>query len=176
MIIKGGFLERYLQNKILRPLRLNTILKIIRKLPIKNIVDIGCMDDYVLKRLPKKIDYIGFDEEPLCRNEKIIKARVEEKVLKRKFDLVLCTEVLEHLEDPIKGINLIKSLSKKFILISVPNEPFFSLFRFFIPAREHLWTIFPQALKPHFGKPVLEKKACFNRTYIALWDKTKLAK
>lgn len=173
MAAKGNIFERFLQNKILRPVRLNAVLRILNKLPGGKILDIGCMDDYLLKRLPKKFDYTGFDEEPLCENKKIIKGKVEDYLENKKYDIVLCTEVLEHLDDPVDVIKKIKRLSKRFVLISVPNEPFFSVMRFFIPAKEHLWTIYPWALEKHLGKPILEKKVCFQRTYVGLWDMKK---
>ena len=171
MAIKGRVLERFLQNKILRPVRLRAILNIINKLPSGSILDIGCMDDYLLKRLPERFDYQGIDGNPLCKNEKIKKIKVEQLEKNKKYDIVIATEVLEHLDNPVEAINKIKNFAKKYILISVPNEPFFSLFRFFLPAREHLWTIFPSALKKHLGTPLMEKTACFKRSYIALWKK-----
>jgi 2-polyprenyl-3-methyl-5-hydroxy-6-metoxy-1,4-benzoquinol methylase len=174
MATKGGRFERFIQNKMLRPIRLKAIINIIKKLPVKTILDVGCMDDYILKRLPEKFDYYGIDDEPLCENSRIKKIGIENLDKKKKYDLVLATEVLEHIDNPIEGIKTLKSLSNRFILISVPNEPFFSLFRLFRPAKEHLWTIYPQALKKHLGMPILEKKACFHRTYIALWDMKRL--
>lgn len=39
------------------------------------------------------------------------------------FDLVIASEVLEHLDEPEKAISEIFRISKKYILISVPNEP-----------------------------------------------------
>lgn len=164
-----GRFDHFLQDRILRKIRLNAVLKILIKLPGKTILDLGCMDDYLLKKLPPGFEYTGIDENPLCDNEKIKKIRVED-IKTKKFDIVIATEVLEHLDNPVDLIKKLKTLSKRFILISVPNEPFFSLARLFWPAREHLWTIYPWALEKHLGKPILKKKACFNRTYIALWD------
>ena len=43
------------------------------------------------------------------------------------FDLIICTEVLEHLEKPHKALSEIKRVAKKNIILSVPNEPFFIL-------------------------------------------------
>lgn len=43
------------------------------------------------------------------------------------FDMVMATEVLEHLEDPRKGLKELKRVSRQYILLSVPNEPFFIL-------------------------------------------------
>lgn len=170
MATKGNKFERLIQNQFLRPIRLNAILKILEKLPPGSILDLGCMDNYLLKRLPGKFDYLGIDNAPLTKNPKIIKGDIEKLSTNKEFDIVICTEVLEHLNDPVGAINKLKNLSKRFILISVPNEPFFSLFRFFMPAREHLWTIYPWTLERHLGEPIIKKTACFRRTYIALWD------
>ena len=165
-----GKIDTFIQTRILRKIRLKAILKILKKLPPGTILDIGCMDDYLLRKLPEKFEYTGLDENPLCDNSRIIKTTVENYQKNKKYDIVLATEVLEHLDNPIEAIQKLKSMSKRFVLISVPNEPFFSLFRFFMPAREHLWTIYPWALEKHLGKPALVKKACFGRTHIALWD------
>jgi 2-polyprenyl-3-methyl-5-hydroxy-6-metoxy-1,4-benzoquinol methylase len=40
-----------------------------------------------------------------------------------EFDLVVCTEVLEHLPDPVAGLHELTRISRKFILVSVPQEP-----------------------------------------------------
>ncbi len=166
-----GKFDTFIQVKILRPIRMKAILKILNKLPAGTIADFGCMDDYILKRLPKKFNYVGYDNNPLCKNKKIIKTKVEDVFKENKqYDIVISTEVLEHIDNPVEGIKNLKKIANKFILISVPNEPFFSLFRGFFPAREHLWTIFPWALERHLGKPVFARKACFNRTYIGLWN------
>jgi len=170
MAIKGGRIGRFIQIKFLRPLRLRAVINILEKLPLGKILDIGCMDDFLEKRLSRKFDYLGIDEEPFCENNKIIRKSVKDLKKGEKYDIVIATEVLEHLDDPVDAIRTLKSLTKRYILISVPYEPFFSIFRMFLPAKEHLWTIFPQTLKKHLGKPVCERLACFNRTYIALWD------
>lgn len=168
-----GKFDHFIQDRILRKIRLSAILKIINKLPSGSILDLGCMDDYLLKRLPNRFDYYGIDDNPLCNNSKIQKKRIEDLSPGKKYDLVIVTEVLEHISDPVAGMRKLKELSRRFILISVPNEPFFSITRFFVPAKEHLWTVFPKALEANLGKPVFTKRACFNRTYIALWDLAK---
>lgn len=169
MAEKGGKFERYIQKTFLRPLRLKEVAKIINHLPYGSVLDLGCMDDYLLNKIDKEFDYTGIDDEPLCRNPRIRRTKVE-NIKGKKYDIVIATEVLEHLDDPAEAIRKMKSLSRRYILISVPNEPFFSLFRLGLPAREHLWTIFPWVLKKYLGRPLIEKKVCFRRTYMALWD------
>lgn len=43
----------------------------------------------------------------------------------RSFDLVVCMEVLEHLDDPEAGLAELCRVSHRTLLLSVPNEPFF---------------------------------------------------
>jgi 2-polyprenyl-3-methyl-5-hydroxy-6-metoxy-1,4-benzoquinol methylase len=38
-------------------------------------------------------------------------------------DLVICCEVLEHLENPEKALDKLSKIANKYLLISVPNEP-----------------------------------------------------
>jgi len=42
------------------------------------------------------------------------------------FDLVVSTEVFEHLENPAAALAEVARISKKYILLSVPNEPLWS--------------------------------------------------
>lgn len=44
-----------------------------------------------------------------------------------EFDIVITLEVLEHLDNPTKALKEIIRVSKNKIIISVPNEPYFSL-------------------------------------------------
>lgn len=39
------------------------------------------------------------------------------------FDLVICCEVLEHLEDPQRALEELKRVSKQHLIISTPREP-----------------------------------------------------
>ena len=41
------------------------------------------------------------------------------------FDLVLCNEVLEHLPEPELALGELLRVSRRYLLLSVPNEPFF---------------------------------------------------
>ena len=41
----------------------------------------------------------------------------------KQFDLVICCEVLEHVEDFQKALKELYRISNKYLLVSVPNEP-----------------------------------------------------
>ncbi|MEO8741698.1 MAG: methyltransferase domain-containing protein [Lysobacteraceae bacterium] len=51
-------------------------------------------------------------------------------------DLVVCCEVLEHLEDPSAAFAILESICRKHLLVSVPREP---LWRVLNIARGHYW-------------------------------------
>ncbi len=46
------------------------------------------------------------------------------------FDLVICTEVMEHLENPGEALKEIERVTSKYALLTVPNEPWFMFFNF----------------------------------------------
>lgn len=45
----------------------------------------------------------------------------------RAFDIVVCSEVLEHLNDPKQALKELKRVSKTALLLTVPHEPWFRL-------------------------------------------------
>jgi len=46
------------------------------------------------------------------------------------FDLVVSLEVLEHIENPLPALDELCRVSKKWLILSVPNEPYFCLANF----------------------------------------------
>lgn len=52
-------------------------------------------------------------------------------------DLVVCCEVLEHLEDPARGLAALCALTRRYVLVSVPREP---LWRILNCARGAYWS------------------------------------
>lgn len=45
-------------------------------------------------------------------------------------DLLVCCEVLEHLENPFEALKVLKALASKFVLFSVPREPLWRIINF----------------------------------------------
>lgn len=103
-----------------------------------SVVDMGCGEGMVIEFLRKTIapfDYVGMD----LREESIVEARsrnpgfrfrvadfLEAEPPATPADLVICLEVLEHLEDPDEAARCL-SLWGRTVLVSVPWEPYFRM-------------------------------------------------
>lgn len=119
----------------------NTVVKTLRPLNISTVLDAGCGEGFTLDKLQKeKIgkSYKGIEFDPqavLTANTLYPKIDVKQgDVMKlpfksNSFDLVVCTEVLEHLDNPKKAYRELLRVSRKYVLITVPNEPIFTLQR-----------------------------------------------
>ena len=68
----------------------------------------------VLKRARKKFPRIAFEQKNIYDLNKT-----------RLFDFVSACEVLEHLNDPKKGLENVHIVCRKVVILSVPNEPLF---------------------------------------------------
>jgi len=161
---------RFIKNKLYNLIKLYRF-SLVEKLVTpdgKTLLDIGCQDISVYNSLKNSYSITLADFFP--SNKLIKKEDVQNLSFKNKsFDIVLCQEVLEHVENPVKAIHELKRITKKQLIISVPNEPFFTLFRFMVWEKEHLWAIAPSLLKIYLGKPVYENKIFFHRYYVAVW-------
>jgi 2-polyprenyl-3-methyl-5-hydroxy-6-metoxy-1,4-benzoquinol methylase len=67
------------------------------------------------------------------------------------FDLVVCAEVLEHLENPARALDEVANLRPRYAMLTVPHEPFFRLSH--LAAGENLarWGNDPEHIQ-HFGR------------------------
>lgn len=110
--------------------KINIILRIIPK-DVRTIADIGCGDGIITNALAEKnYEVIGIDRSQealnyLSKNILPINSSADHLPLPDKsVDLVLSSEMLEHLPDNIinKVVSEIKRVSKKYILITVPNK------------------------------------------------------
>lgn len=114
-----------------------TLAKEVKKLNVNSILDAGCGEGFTLEFLRNQkigrtyegIDFldtaieIGHKVHP---NIKLLQASIYDLPYKNdSFDVVLCTEVLEHLRKPKKALKELFRVSKKYVLLSVPNEPIF---------------------------------------------------
>ena len=124
--------QRFLINRYFK-----VLLKEAKILHPKSVLDVGCGEGFTLNKLRKVNigkDLIGVDTSVTAIT--LGKKQFPHLNLKEgsayklpfkdnTFDLVLCLEVLEHLEDPLKAFSEVVRVSKKNCIISVPNEPWF---------------------------------------------------
>lgn len=114
-----------------------TLAKEVKKIKVSSILDAGCGEGFTLEylrneKIGKTYEGIDFLKRAIEIGKKIHpKIKLKEASIyklpykKDSFDIVLCTEVLEHLEDPQKAVEEMFRVSKKYVLVSVPNEPIF---------------------------------------------------
>lgn len=139
-------LSKYQSNNPVQQWLLNRflakIVELLKNKDIKTVADIGCGEGFGLKNLAdndigKK--FVGLDNSKTA----LALAREINPEFKYKqgdiyklpfkdeeFDLVLCCEVLEHLEHPEVALAELNRISKKYVLLSVPWEPWFRLANF----------------------------------------------
>jgi ubiquinone/menaquinone biosynthesis C-methylase UbiE len=107
-------------------------LKIKELIPedVSTILDVGCGNGIITNELVEKWQVIGLDSSKEALKSlqctTLLSSATEIPVPDRSFDLVLSSEMLEHLndEDLVKAVNEIKRVSNKYLVISVPNNEY----------------------------------------------------
>lgn len=142
----------------------SSLTSLAKPLKAETILDAGCGEGFTLNKLivnkiGQSVEGVEYSKEAIALGKKLFpNAKIKQGSVydlpyrDNSFDLIVCTEVLEHLENPKKAIQEILRVSKKYILVSVPNEPFFMMVNFlrgknvmqFGNDPEHIqhWTIF----------------------------------
>lgn len=110
--------------------RLNKIVDVIPS-DVQTVLDIGCGNGYLINFLLENKKYkklVGLDISSKAlryiKTEKILGDIINLPFQEDSFDLIVCSEIIEHLteEDFIKAISEVQRVSKKYILITVPNK------------------------------------------------------
>lgn len=127
-------IQRFLINKFFK-----TLLKEAERLKPQSILDVGCGEGFVLEKfrenkIGKELVGIDFSERAIQIGRKLHPSlslrpgtayHIPFKA--NSFDLVICSEVLEHLQYPEKAMAELERVTKKYCIISVPHEPWFML-------------------------------------------------
>jgi SAM-dependent methyltransferase len=107
------------------------------------VLEVGCGEAVVIQYLSERVPGARFDGAELdeaaltrgrarCPGASLVQADAYQLPFRsRSYDLVLCLEVLEHLEDPGRALRELRRVSRSGCLVSVPHEPFFRLGNFF---------------------------------------------
>lgn len=120
----------------------SSLISLVKPLKAKLILDAGCGEGFTMDKLSKhgigeKIEGVEYSTDAIELGKKffphltIKQGSIYDLPYKvNSFDLVVCTEVLEHLEEPAKALKEMMRVSRKYLIISVPNEPLFMLSNF----------------------------------------------
>ncbi|ALA58216.1 class I SAM-dependent methyltransferase [Nitrospira moscoviensis] len=138
-IIGGNVFDKYHSSNPVAGLLvrnfLHTMLGMLAPLPIKHVLDIGCGEGYVLNLLcrqlkPEKAEGVDvvLDVVSRARHEHPHLAFSVASVYELPYatkcaDLIVMSEVLEHLDDPAKALTEVRRVAARFCLFSVPHEP-----------------------------------------------------
>ena len=129
--LKKFFINRFLYN----------VVDSVSGYESKKVIDIGCGEGFIIKSLSLNFNYhfnacdVNIDAaksaKKLNPDITVFVADINSLPMRdREYDLVICCEVLEHLQKPQRALEEIKRISTGLILLSVPYEPYFSLMNF----------------------------------------------
>ncbi len=127
-----------IQQRLIRNF-LNAVAELVRVSGSTTLLDIGCAEGFVSAYIRHQIPGIepwGLDRDaaallrgrslhphmPTCIGD-IMQLPIKEA----SADLVLCTEVLEHIPDPAHALHELLRVGRRYVLLSVPWEPWFRL-------------------------------------------------
>jgi SAM-dependent methyltransferase len=114
---------------------------------VKTILDLGCGNGIITNHLAQKYDVTGADRSAAALEfvkTKKVQCNCNELPFEdNAFDLVLSSEMLEHLEDDVylETIAEIQRVAKKYILISVPNNEHLQRDLIKCPACSHIYNL-----------------------------------
>ena len=138
-----GNLQKYtnpnpLQQWLIRGF-LETVTALVRKTSARSVLDVGCAEGFVSHYLSRHLyglNVIGVDLDVNA----LARGRVLHPYFKtvtanalalpfpqQSVDLVLCTEVLEHIPYPERALDELVRVTRAYLLLSVPWEPWFRL-------------------------------------------------
>ncbi len=151
-----------------------TIYSLVTEVSFESALDAGSGEGVILASLEGQTsaDLVGLDIDHarlLEARTRLPKAPLVRGNLQRlpfpddSFDLVLCLEVLEHVGQPSLAVRELHRVTRRYLLASVPNEPWWRIgnmlrlkyLRDWGNTPEHInhWSTgqFVRFLKPHFG-------------------------
>lgn len=113
-----------------------------RTQPSGSVLEIGCGEGFVAGQLSERhagdsyvgVDLSAEDIQNLQAKFPAVEAHqgsiYDLSFLGRDFDVVVCAEVMEHLDDPAAALEQIVARKPTWVILSVPHEPWFCLSNF----------------------------------------------
>lgn len=146
--IAGNYYPKFTTNNLIAKKLMSHFLKsfdaMVDIAAPNSIHEVGCGEGYIISRYSSKgmiLKGTDISNEVISlaiqRNDildlgihfetKSIEALGEED----KADLIICSEVLEHVEKPQKALDILSNLASPYLLLSVPNEPLWRVLNVF---------------------------------------------
>jgi SAM-dependent methyltransferase len=148
--------------------RRRLILKTTRSLEFKSVLDVGCGNGALLGELEKKSlpELVGIDLSELVIKEngqrfsglRFQALDVSKNALEEKFDLVICSEVLEHIDNLAAALANLRRMCRRYLIITVPTGRVFPIDQKMGHVRHFSSTEIRDCLKPHGLRVLLLKK------------------
>lgn len=141
---EGNYFDKYNSKNPIHVLIMMNFFRHINKLlsnmqdKPNNILEAGCGEGYVSAHIytymslvsKNNIIYDAYDiSEKVIKQAQIDFPKINFSVgdiyntSNQSYDLVVACEVLEHLEEPLSALKKLIDISKRYIFVSVPNEP-----------------------------------------------------
>lgn len=189
--VSGNYQNKYNTKNPIERLLMSAFLRQVFRLfasleaPPQSVVEVGCgegeMLRYIRRQFPTaQLAAMDLSAEEIALAEEnnrgagivfsVQNAEHLEAYEDNQFDLVICLEVLEHLENPEKGLAELIRISRKDILVSVPNEPIWRMLNMLrgkywkrlgnTPGHLNHWTIvsFPRFLQSHPAVEIITRR------------------
>jgi SAM-dependent methyltransferase len=136
--VVGNFYDRYgTKNPIARHLMrgfLSAVTDLYRSTDARTVLEVGCGEGLLAQHLlgsgPEPVRFeitdvdVGKIAPDLAPGLTVREASIYDlPYADDEFDLVICCEVLEHLEDPAAGLAEVARVAARFVLLSTPWEP-----------------------------------------------------
>ncbi len=156
-------------NPLVRFVHCQRLNAIVRRLPSRRdrvVLDAGCGEGHLIQRMHAHFpnyEYYGVDITPLalekartrCPYAQFQNMNLAETAYNDKmFDVIVCTEVLEHIYEYPAVLSEFKRILKKdgLLIVTFPNEPLWTISRFLLGRRpikvpDHVNSFTPRAMR-----------------------------